>query len=201
MKKRRKEIKKRGFLAHNYNKSWEYIKESNKFIWFVVILFFISVIIGFLYHPPVIENSILDYIKEVLTKTDGMSPTRIIIFIFINNIQSSFAGILFGFALGAFPFIVTLANGYVVGYVSSFAVSSSGILSLVSLLPHGIFELPAVFISFGMGIKFGTFIFYKEKAKYFNKFFINSLRVFIFVIIPLLTIAAIIEGSLISIVN
>jgi stage II sporulation protein M len=67
----------------------------------------------------------------------------------------------------------------------------------LNLLPHGIFELPAIFISFGMGLKFGTFLFYKEKMKKFAEFFSNSLRVFVFVILPLLVIAAIIEGSLI----
>jgi uncharacterized membrane protein SpoIIM required for sporulation len=61
--------------------------------------------------------------------------------------------------------------------------------------------LPAIFVSFGLGIKFGTFIFYKEKMKHFGEFFINSLRVFIFVVLPLLIIAAIIEGSLISILK
>jgi len=107
-------------------------------------------------------------------------------------------GILYGFALGIFPVLSIFANGYVVGYVVSSSVSSSGVLSLLDLLPHGIFELPAIFISFGMGIKFGSFLFYKEKAKKFVEFFVNSIRVFIFVVLPLLIIAAIIEGSFIS---
>jgi stage II sporulation protein M len=193
--------KKKFFLTEQYSKSWKYIKESRNFIWAVVILFFISVAIGFLFQPSIVVNSILDYIKNVLAKTEGMSSWRMIEFIFANNLQSSFMGMIFGFALGIFPILATLANGYVVGYVSSSAVSSSGISSLLNLLPHGIFELPAIFISFGMGIKFGTFIFYKEKMKHFSKFFINSLRVFVFVVIPLLIIAAIIEGIFISVLG
>ena len=49
----------------------------------------------------------------------------------------------------------------------------------------------------GLGIKFGTFIFKKNKKDAFKEYLINCLRVFIFVIIPLLIIAAIIESSLI----
>jgi len=139
------------------------------------------------------------YVREVLAQTEGMSSLRLIEFIFINNIQSSFMGVVYGFFLGIFPVLASLANGYIIGYVCSSTVSSSGIGSLLSLLPHGIFELPAIFISFGIGIKFGTFIFYKEKMNHFNEFLINSLRVFVFVVLPLLIIAAIIEGSLISI--
>lgn len=197
----KKENKKVNFFKENYSKSWKYIKESKNFIWAVVIIFFISVIIGFLYQPPEIVNSILDYIKNILTKTEGMSSLRMISFIFTNNLQTGFMGLIYGFALGIFPILATFANGYVVGYVSSSAVSSSGVSSLLSLLPHGIFELPAIFISFGMGVKFGTFIFHKEKMKHFGEFFINSLRVFIFVVLPLLIIAAIIEGSLIFILK
>jgi uncharacterized membrane protein SpoIIM required for sporulation len=52
-----------------------------------------------------------------------------------------------------------------------------------------------------MGIKFGSFLFYKQKMKHFSEFFIKSLRVFVFVVLPLLIIAAIIEGTLISFIK
>ncbi len=186
-----------GFFKENYSKSWQYIKESKKFIWIVFGLFLLSVFIGVIFQPESISNSIIKYIQEIISKTEGMSSWDMIKFIFVNNIQTAFMGLIFGFALGIFPIVVTVANGYVVGYVSSSVVASSGAIHLLELIPHGIFELPAIFISFGMGLKFGTFVFSKEKLKSFNKFFIESLRVFVFVIIPLLIIAAIIEGSLI----
>lgn len=197
MKKRKKGGKVGNFFRENYSKSWEYLKESKKFIWATVIIFFVSVAIGFLFQPPEIVNVILDYIKNILTKTEGMSSIRMIEFIFLNNLQTGLMGMIYGFFLGIFPILATFVNGYVVGYVSSSVVSSSGASSLLSLLPHGIFELPAIFISFGMGIKFGTFIFQKKKMEHFEKFLINSLRVFVFVVLPLLFIAAIIEGGLI----
>lgn len=198
MEKGVKNGKVKNFFRTNYSKSWEYIKESRNFIWTAVIIFFVAVIIGFLYQPPAIVNVILDYIKQVLAKTEGMKGLDMISYIFFNNIQIGFMGLIYGFVLGIFPIISIFVNGYVVGYVSSSAISSAGVVSLLNLLPHGIFELPAIFISFGMGIKFGSFIFYKEKMKNFSKFFVNSLRVFVFVVLPLLIIAAIIEGSLIS---
>lgn len=197
----KKGIEKKGkigdFFRENYSKSWKYIKESKKFIWAVVIIFFVSVAIGFLFQPPEIVNAILDYIKNILAKTEGMSSLSMIEFIFLNNLQTGFMGMIYGFFLGIFPILAIFVNGYVVGYVSSSVASSSGASSLLTLLPHGIFELPAIFISFGMGIKFGTFIFKKKKMESFEKFLINSLRVFVFVILPLLFIAAIIEGGLI----
>jgi len=189
--------KRDNFFKTNYLQSWNYIKESKKFIFGIAILFFIFVIVGFLYQPAEVVERILKYIEDILARTDGMSSLELILFIFLNNIQGGFFGMIFGIILGIFPIFATFANGYIVGYVSSSVVSSSGIGSLVNLLPHGIFELPAIFISFGMGLKLGTFIFYKSKAKHFREFFVNSLRVFVFIVLPLLVIAAIIEGSLI----
>lgn len=200
----RKEVKKgrvKYFFRENYSKSWGYIKESKNFIWAVVIIFFVAAIIGFLYQPPAVIKIILDNINSILAKTQGMNSFELISFIFLNNLQIGFMGLIYGFALGIFPIISIFVNGYVVGYVSSTAVASSGAGSLLNLLPHGIFELPAIFISFGMGIKFGSFLFYKEKMKHFSRFFVNSLRVFVFVVLPLLIIAAIIEGVLISFIK
>ena len=194
-KKRNKE--RDNFFKINYLQSWRYIKEAKKFIFGIAILFFISVIVGFLYQPVEVVDMILKYIEDILARTEGMASLELIIFIFFNNIQGGFFGMIFGIIFGIFPIIATFANGYIVGYVSSSVVSSSGVGSLVNLLPHGIFELPAIFISFGLGLKLGTFAFYKSKAKHFREFFVNSLRVFVFIVLPLLIIAAIIEGSLI----
>jgi stage II sporulation protein M len=196
-RKRGDRKKKQNFFSENYKKSWKYIKESKKFIWAITILFFISAFIGFVFQPPEIVSTILKYIEEILAKTGDMSTFQMIFFIFFNNLNIAFMGVIYGFAFGIFPILSILVNGYVVGYVSSSAIDSSGILALLNLLPHGIFELPAIFISFGMGIKFGTFVFYKKKMESFKEFFINSLRVFIFIVLPLLIIAAIIEGFLI----
>ena len=88
-------------------------------------------------------------------------------------------------------------NGYVLGFVAYLVVNSDGILVLWRLFPHGIFELPAIFISLGLGLKVGTFIFQKKKFESLKKYSLNSLRVFLFIVLPLLIIASIIEGSLI----
>ena len=185
-------------LKNEYIKSWEYIKDSQKFIWLVTAFFFFTAILGFIIEPPEsLSIKIFQLINELLEKTENLSHGGLIKFIFLNNIQSSFTGMILGFLFGIFPLISTIANGYLVGFVSRFVVDAQGFSSLWRLVPHGIFELPAVFISLGLGLKFGTFMFHKNKSETFREFFWNSLRVFITVILPLLIIAAIIEGTLI----
>ncbi|MBA7634041.1 hypothetical protein ES703_41615 [subsurface metagenome] len=192
--------KKRFNLKEEYKKSWNYLKESKNFIYIIMAIFFVFVLIGFFIPAPdSLVKQILEFIEELLEKTQGMSHGELIKFIFLNNLQSSFYGMIFGVLLGIFPMIAAIANGYLLGFVASISVENGGFLILWRLLPHGIFELPAVFISLGLGLKFGMFIFQKRKLESFKEYFFNSLRTFLLIIIPLLIIAGIIEGSLMSV--
>lgn len=199
MKKKRR--KKENFsLRKEYRESWDYTRESKNFIYAIIAIFFVFSLIGFFIPAPdFIRESIIKLLEEILEKTQGMSQIELIKFIFINNAQSSFFGIIFGVLLCIFPLVEAIGNGYILGFVSLMAFEEGGISVLFRLLPHGIFELPAVFISLGLGLKFGTFIFQKNKGESFKKYFWNSLRVFLFIVIPLLIIAAIIEGILVFI--
>lgn len=195
---RKKQKNKKNFFKENYIQSWEYIKESRHFIYSIIILFLFFVILGFFFPVPEnISAYIMEFIGELLRKTEGMSSGELIKFIFLNNIQGSFFGMIFGILLGIFPLISVVANGYLLGFVAAESVQSQGILILWRLVPHGILEIPALFISLGLGLRLGMFIFQKNKLKSLQKYILESLRVFLFVVMPLLIIAAIIEGSFI----
>jgi len=195
---RNKKSDKKFSLKEQYIKSWKYLKESRNFIYFTIAMFFLFAVLGFVIKlPEEVSNVILDYLKGVLEETEGLSDFGLIRYIFLNNLQSSFMGFFFGFVLGIFPFLATVFNGYVIGFVSALAVEAGGWETLLLLVPHGIFELPAIFISLGLGIKFGSFIFHKKHEGSFRRFLWEGLRVFVFVVIPLLVIAAVIEGLLI----
>ncbi len=200
---RKKKVKKKDFnLVQEYKNSWKYVKESRTFIYFIAGIFLIFLLIGFFVPAPeVLYDRIMSYIRELLTKTENMSQLELIWFIISNNLVSTFFGIVFGVALGIFPVFNSVTNGYMLGFVSSISVENGGFLTLWKILPHGIFELPAVFISLGLGARLGTFVFQKEKAKSFKNYLINSLRVFLLIILPLLIIAGIIEGILMMLIK
>lgn len=192
----------KSFLKKEYLTSWNYFKESRKFIYSIVGIFcFFSLIGFFIPAPDYISDQILKFVEELLEQTKGMSHFEMINFIFLNNLQSSFFGMVYGAIFGVFPIIAAIVNGYLLGFISFKVVNVGGFLVLWRLFPHGIFELPAVFISLGMGLKLGTFILKDEKIESFKKFFLNSLKVFLFIVLPLLIVAAIIEGSLIFILK
>lgn len=191
-------INKKFSLKKEYIQSWNYLKDSKKFIWIVIWIFLAFALIGFFIPAPdIFSKQIFEFIKEILGKTEGMSQGQLIKFIFLNNIQSSFLGMVFGVFLGIFPVISAIANGYLLGFVANFAIQEDGIFSLWRIFPHGIFELPAVFISFALGLRIGASIFNKKRFRKFNENFVSCLKVFVLIVIPLLIIAAIIEGTLI----
>jgi len=190
--------KKHNKLTQNYITAWNYLKESKKFIYIILIVFLISAFIGFFVPiPESILQQILEYIKEVLKQTEGKNVLQLMWFIFWNNAKVSLMGIIFGIFLGVFPLSAAIGNGYLLGVVSSFVALGEGYMSLWKIFPHGIFELPAVFISLALGLRLGMFVFQKERILTFKRHFVNSLRVFLLIILPLLIIAAVIESSLI----
>ena len=196
-KKKRKSKKDSFDLKKEYKQCWDFIKSSKYFIWSVVVVFFVFVLIGyFVPAPSYLSESIIKFLEDLINQTKGMSVGQLISFIFFNNLQSSFIGMVLGVFFGFFSILFALFNGYVLGFVSAMAVSADSGLILFQLLPHGIFELPAIFLSLGLGIKLGSFIFKKEKLESFKKYFSNCVKVFLLVIIPLLIIAALIEGLL-----
>lgn len=185
------------YRVHNLvASSLKYIKESRFYVYAAVVLFFASTLIGFLFS----ENFLFleDFLRGLVDQTRGLSLPQLILFIFFNNVQSSLFGLFFGVFLGVFSILVVVLNGVVVGYVLERAWQFSGVSDFWRLFPHGIFELPAVFISLGLGIKLGFFIFDKAPKRAFVYRIYHSALVFLFVVIPLLISAAIIEGILIS---
>ncbi len=199
MKKRGK--KKENFLKKQYKESWKYIKESRNYIFIIVGIFLIFSVIGFLF-PVFFVEQIQKLLQELIDKTAGLSMWQMILFIFFNNLQSSFVALVSGIVLGVFPILSGLINGYVLGFVGKKSVEVAGGLVLLRLLPHGIFELPAIFLSMALGVKLGMVWFSKKSIKSeFVRRVSQSLKIFLLIILPLLVIAAIIEGVLIFVLG
>jgi len=187
-----RKIKKEG----NYKKCWDYIKESKYFFLAVFLILLIAVLIGFFY-PRFFVELIMKLISDLADKTKDMGFFQLFAFILENNITTAFLGLISGMIFGILPFFLVIFNGYVLGFVAGLSVNAVGYSVLLKLLPHGIFEIPALIISLGLGLKMARFIFAKNKKKTFIYDLENSLRVFLFVILPLLVIAAFIETGLI----
>ncbi len=224
------------FIYKNFQIAFKDLKKIKSYFWFSFILFFVTGFFGFLF-PVFFEEQILKIITELIKKTEGLGVFGLIRFIIANNTQSAFFGMILGIFLGIFPLGVLIVNGYVLGFVVSKTVALEGFLVMWRLLPHGIFEIPAILISVALGLRLGFLLMYdcmKSYNKDFGSFvigllmflsilffpiafliymvfvfrnielkkkvfknFLDSFRIFILIVVPLLVIAGIIEGVLI----
>ncbi len=192
--KQKRKLKEKG----NYEKCWDYLKESWIYFTTIFFLFLISTSIGILF-PIFLKETISKILGEIVKETSDMNFFELLIFIWKNNISTAFFGMILGVILGIFPVLIALFNGYVLGFVAKESIGIGGYLVLIRLLPHGIFEIPALVISLGLGLKLTRFVFSSEPKKQLKYDLENSLRVFLYVVIPLLLIAGIIETILIFI--
>ena len=95
------------------------------------------------------------------------------------------------------PVIFLIVNGAILGAVIPVAIESKGLWhSIMTIVPHGIFELPAIFLGTSIGLKLGWHPFRRLAGKADRTFLSelgHGLRLFFSVILPLLLVAAAIE--------
>lgn len=184
----------------NYRRSWGFLKEIKVYFLIVSIIFVVFALIGFIF-PIFFVDLIAEFVKRIAEQTSGLGFSSMLFFILSNNISTAFFGMIFGVLLGIFPVFNAVLNGYVLGFVMNKTAEVAGTSILLRLLPHGIFELPALIISLGLGLRLGMFILAKNKKKDFLYALENCFRVFLFIVVPLLLVAGVIETWLIFILS
>jgi uncharacterized membrane protein SpoIIM required for sporulation len=176
-------MSKGGWLVDNYKRSFDLIKRSWTYTLITLAVLLLTTIIGFLF-PRLFEQQVLAIIQDMLMELEGLTTIELVIYIFLNNLKATFFAIVFGIFFGIFPIITGIVNGYVIGFTANFAVSQSGPLILWRLIPHGIFEIPAVLLSMGVGLYLGSrFIEKRFKVKSIKKR-ISLIGLFSFITIP-----------------
>lgn len=191
-----KSSRKNGQFREQFLGALRYLNDSRRYILAVALIFFAGILLGAAFSANL--GFLDEILKGIVNTIRDMNSSETILFILQNNIKSALYGMLFGVFLGIFPVVNALSNGLILGYVLKGVWAESGIHELWRILPHGVFELPAIFISLALGLKLGMFIFSKEKGKEFFTRARYSIIIFVFIVLPLLVVAAVIEGLLIA---
>lgn len=181
-----------------YRNCWKILKRNKRYFYAVSGIFLMSLIIG-LALPVFFNDFIQKFVEETMEKTENLDFLGMLVYILWNNIFVAFLGIVLGVFFGIVPLLFSFFNGYVLGFVMNKTSSIIGIGVFFRLLPHGIFEIPALVLSLGTGLSLGFFIFRgrKDKKRGFWKEVKDAFKIFVFVILPLLLIAGLIETWLI----
>jgi len=140
--------------------------DNKRFFWAAGLLLLGGAVIGFVQADLVesLAKQMMGQIKEIVQriKHNGGGVVSTFWAIFSNNVMSSLMMMALGLFFAFFPIIGLLSNGVLLGFILA-KISAAGINPLlvfaVGILPHGMFELPAVVFAAGVGIRLGLLSF------------------------------------------
>jgi len=180
-------------------------KPVSSYIFVIYIIFFLSLANGYL--MAVGNSGEARQIVERLFAGFGFAreftPFQLFVFIFLNNASKAFFVVLTGFFFGIIPIFFVFTNANLIGIVIAVFGAREGFLRVVlSLLPHGIFEIPAVLIASGYGLWLGVKFYRKIRfGEPFKEAFLFSMKKYFTVVFPLLLLAAFIEAYITTLIT
>lgn len=122
----------------------EYFSRNKVFIIIATILLILSSILGVL-----ISDFVKSFIMQILENMvfsfpSNASVTEEAIYLFQNNIQANILIMLGGFLFSIFSVLSVIFNGIIIGFTYTLVTP---LQFFVGIVPHGIFELPALILA------------------------------------------------------
>lgn len=204
-------LQERNFSALEETKPWAQGRKNSRisgftsyvrFLWpyilIITFVFFGSLVAGYAWAgtSPDMANNVMQGFSSRFRPLLDMDPLSIMVAIFLNNAFVSLISLVLGLALGILPIVLIAFNGYIIGIISYIVAQERGFLFIfLALLPHGILELPMVFLSASIGLRLGHQVISALLGKEtdIKREFTEGIRFYISWIVPLLLLAAIIE--------
>lgn len=116
-------------------------------------------VVAVIYYPEAIEQAfrLIGEQLEQLGKDILESPLgQGILILFWHNLRAVLLVAIIGLALGVYPAFSMLFNGLIIGVVGVLSVQNSSLATfLAGILPHGIFEIPALLLGAAIGLRLG----------------------------------------------
>lgn len=140
-------------IAHMRYKSWVFIAGG---------LFVIGMAIG-LVISAIMPANIAGLLSKELSALEQLSTifapfqATTAVFIFLKNVSALLFSFIFSPILCLLPIIALTFNGLLLSFVSALVAQEESLgLVLAGLLPHGIFEIPALIIGEAAALSFGA---------------------------------------------
>ncbi len=106
--------------------------------------------------PPGTSADMMEQLADVLGPLSSLHPLWVLVIILLNNSLKALAVVLLGVLLGLPPFLFVVFNGWAIGMVIAATGTTAGSAFIVAALaPHGIIELPLIWLSSAVGLLVG----------------------------------------------
>jgi len=150
---------------------------------------------------PELTEEIVAYLQEIVAKALDSEGNISFWSLLYNNWIAMCCAVFYGVIPFLFlPAVSLVTNATILGAMAAYYKISgiSLVVFFAGILPHGILEIPALLLSIMLGIMLCSnvilFFFRSSKRMPFSEFMANVFRTLLFVIFPLLLLAALIEA-------
>ena len=133
-----------------------------RWIFIAISLFGIGLAFGLTFGLAM-PGGIADFLAEDLAALEQLSallsPFQVstAVFIFLKNASALLLSFIFSPILCLLPILALMVNGWLLAFISVIVVEEESLgFVLAGLLPHGIFELPALIIGEAAALSFGV---------------------------------------------
>lgn len=165
---------------------------------FLAALFTSAVLAGAL-APPSFRGELVETFLALVGPGFDLPGGELFLLILLNNTVGALLVLLFGLLFGVLPVLSVVGNGLLLGVMYRHAAGIAGYgKAALGILPHGIFEIPALLVaaSYGMwlGVAFLRRIRRQEQEPLGGKV-VHAVRRYFAIAFPLFVIAAAIETA------
>ncbi|HHY47147.1 MAG TPA: stage II sporulation protein M [Firmicutes bacterium] len=185
------------------------LSRSRRYIFLVAAIFLVGIAIGFISYQcyPGQVSLMVSEITAKLTRLsetlEGAGTLQAVLLVFWTNLKVVLMCIASGPAFGIAPAAAIFLNGFFIGVAAGHAASRGLNVPLLlgtSVMPHGIFEVPAVILGGVLGMRIGFNILALLRSRQTLRGVIrvlgDTLAILLALVIPLLAAAALIEMTL-----
>ncbi len=180
-------------------------QQLGKLPWIMGILFVVCSAAGYVVFAlnPSLTNELMKAVTEIFAQSGVVSESGGISFfgILLNNWFAMLFSVLYGFLPFVFlPVLSIITNAVLVGAMAAYYTISGLPLTLffAGILPHGIFEIPALLLAVSMGVALCRniirLITRSARAVPMVEFLTGLLQTMLLLIFPLILLAAAVES-------
>jgi len=170
-----------------------------RYVGWLVAFFVLTAVLGWL-APERAMAPVIDRLRPLMLALRSLPTWQLFLVILANNAIKTFFAMMGGVLLGILPTVAIASNGFLLGALCHRASHLMRPLQLVgALVPHGMFELPAVFIAAGYGLWIGAGVLERmggQEGVDIAGRVRHAVRRYLQIVLPLLIVAAAIESTL-----
>lgn len=160
--------------------------------------FLVSGILGYAYAAlyPETGTLIMEQFQGEFGWIIHLEPLYIMLLIFLNNAIKTFLALILGLAFGLVPSLFIMVNGFMIGVMIYVVQQTKGTLFfLAAIVPHGVFEIPALIVSCAIGLHLGMQSYFALRGRNVDikHEFRNAMYFYLRRVLPVLFVAASVE--------